>query len=119
MACASRIAKFTVSIVTLPITVAVVLFAISNRNLVEVHLWPLPGSLDLPLYVIGLATMVAGFLIGGLTAWFSGGENRQRARAAARNVRALETTLTDKRLETERMRAALPRAGTPTGATLG
>ena len=59
MARESRIAKLATSIVTLPITVAVVLFAVSNRNIVEVQFWPLPGTLDLPLYVIGLVTMDA------------------------------------------------------------
>lgn len=115
MARGSRIAKLTASIVTLPVTIAVVLFAVSNRNLVEVRLWPIPGSLDLPLYGIGLATMLAGFLIGGVTAWISGGENRQRARAAERDARALKAKLSDTRMETERIRAALPKPGAPTG----
>jgi uncharacterized integral membrane protein len=85
MARGSRIAKVATSIVTLPITVAVVLFAVSNRNIVEVQFWPLPGTLGLPLYVIGLVTMVIGF-------------------------RSLETKLSDSQSETEKARTVVPPA---------
>ncbi|MDA0341562.1 MAG: LapA family protein [Proteobacteria bacterium] len=105
MARGSSIAKLATSIVTLPITIAVVLFAVSNRNIVEVQFWPLPGTLDLPLYVIGLVTMVVGFLIGGVIAWLGGAESRHRARMAERDIRSLEIKLSDAQRETEEARA--------------
>ena len=110
MARESRIAKLATSIVTLPITVGVVLFAVSNRNIVEVQFWPLPGTLDLPLYVIGLVTMVVGFLIGGMIAWLGASESRHRARVAERDIRNLETKLSDAQSETEKARAVAPPA---------
>ena len=112
MARGSRIAKLAMSIVTVPITVAVVLFAVSNRNIVEVQFWPLPGTLGLPLYVIGLVTMVIGFLIGGMIAWFGAGESRYRARMAERDIRSLETKISASRSETEKARTVVPPAKT-------
>lgn len=108
MARRSRIARLTATVITLPITLAVVLFAVSNRQSVDLHFWPLPGSFDVPLYVIGLGTMVFGFLVGGITAWIGAGEARHRARVAERDARSLEARLTDVRAENDRIRAALP-----------
>ena len=113
MALGSSIAKLGVTIITLPITAAVVLFAVSNRHVVELQFWPLPGTLDLPLYIIGLVTMVAGFLIGGVIAWIGAGDSRHRARTAARNIQGLETKLSEARVQTEKTRSLLPPAGAP------
>ena len=113
MALGSRIAKLAATIITLPITLAVVLFAVSNRHAVELQFWPLPGTLDLPLYAIGLVTMVFGFLMGGVIAWLGAGESRHRARTAERDVRGLEAKLSEARDQSARSRSMLPPAGAP------
>lgn len=113
MATRSRIAKLAATIVTLPITLAVVLFAVSNRHVVALEFWPLPGSLEVPLYVVGLLTMVIGFLIGGVIAWLGAGESRQRARAAERDARDLEARLADARVEVDKVKALAPSATAP------
>lgn len=105
MATRSRIAKLAATVVTLPITLAVVLFAVSNRHVVALEFWPLPGSLEIPLYAVGLVTMVFGFLMGGVIAWLGAGESRQRARAAERDARGLEAKLADARVEVDKARA--------------
>lgn len=109
MARQSRLARAIASILTLPITIAIVLFAVSNRQLVDLHFWPLPDSLEVPVYSVGLLTMLAGFLIGGVVAWFSALETRQRARTAERKLQqALENSLSDTRGETARTTAISP-----------
>jgi putative membrane protein len=113
MATRSRIAKLAATIVTLPITLAVILFAVSNRHFVALEFWPFPGSLELPLYAVGLVTMVVGFLIGGIVAWLGAGESRQRARVAEREARSLETRLADAQSEVEKARALAPPANAP------
>ena len=114
MARRSTIAKLVATIGTLPITLVLVIFAVSNRHMVEVQFWPLPGGVNLPLYIIGFVTMVLGFLMGGLMAWMGAVESRLRARAAERNVRALETKLSKARDQAWKARAMLPPAVIPT-----
>ena len=60
-------------LITLPITLAVVVFAVSNRTPVEIDLFPLPWQPVLPAYLLVLASLFFGFLIGGTIAWLAGG----------------------------------------------
>ena len=67
-------------ILVFPATATAVLFAVSNRQQTEVQLWPLPYVIDLPIYIVGLAPLVIGFLIGALTMWYCGIRRRIRRR---------------------------------------
>lgn len=49
---------------TLFVALACAVFAISNRNLVDVALWPFSGSLELPLYALSLGTLIVGLALG-------------------------------------------------------
>lgn len=77
-------------LVTLPITLVVVVFAVSNRESVALDLWPFRFEAQLPLFLLVLGTLLVGFLIGAGVMWWSSGAQRQRARAARREVTALE-----------------------------
>lgn len=66
----------------LPAAVAVVLFAVNNRQLVDIDLWPLPFGASAPLFAIALGALVLGFLAGAVIAWLSGARGRRRARDA-------------------------------------
>ncbi len=79
--------------VTVPVAVVVVLFAVSNRASVSVTLWPLPVALAAPLYFVVLIALVGGFLVGGFVAWINAGRVRRTARARARRIAALERDL--------------------------
>lgn len=72
--------KYISWIITLPITVIAVIFAISNLNDIAVGFWPLEGTFSLPLYIAVLASFVVGFVCGGVVLWFSAGKVRRRAR---------------------------------------
>jgi uncharacterized integral membrane protein len=80
-------------VVTVPVAVIVVLFAVSNRAAVTVTLWPLPVRLEAPLYLVVLLALLAGFLVGELIAWINGRRARRAARAGAQRVEALEREL--------------------------
>ena len=67
-------------LITLPIAVVVVSFAVSNRGSVALEFWPLPGDMLLPVYLMVLAPLVVGFLIGAFIAWLSAGKHRELAR---------------------------------------
>jgi uncharacterized integral membrane protein len=75
-------------IISLPITIVIVLFAVMNRELVTLNLWPLPWDLAAPLYLLTLGCILFGFLVGLLVMWLSHGSSRRRARELARRVDA-------------------------------
>jgi lipopolysaccharide assembly protein A len=80
----------------LVVIVAVVLaaFAVSNRQIVALELWPLPWLLELPLYLAVLGALLLGLLAGALAAWAGAGRGRRVARAQRRRIAALERELT-------------------------
>jgi putative membrane protein len=73
--------------------VVVALFAVSNREVVSLGLWPLPFVLDLPLYLVILAAWLIGLLVGALCAWFAGRHGRGEGRRRLRRIAALEREL--------------------------
>lgn len=62
--------------------IVLVVFAVSNRQAVTVSLEPLPFILDLPLYLlvflVFLAGLVFGAILGRLNAWAAARRKRQR-----------------------------------------
>lgn len=81
----SRLARLTAWVIGIPVAVVLVLFVVSNRQAVELALYPLPPFPEpVPVYLIGLGGLFAGFLSGGLIAWWSGRRWRRRARDEAR-----------------------------------
>jgi len=77
-------------IITLPIALFAVLFAISNRDPVTFALWPTPFTLEAPIYLATLLALVVGFVAGGVIAWAAQHRNRTRARRAEDRVFYLE-----------------------------
>lgn len=75
-------------IISLPVTIVIVLFAVMNRELVTLNLWPLPWDLAAPLYLLTLGCILFGFLFGLLVMWLSHSGSRRRARELARRVDA-------------------------------
>src|SRR3546814_7084194 len=77
-------------IVVAPIMRIAVLFAISNRQTVMLGLWPLPYEISVPVYLIAMLPLAAGFIAGGMVAWIGAGKARARARAGTRQINAQE-----------------------------
>jgi len=81
-------------IITLPLTVIVVVFAVMNRASVHVELWPWPWDAEAPLFVLIGVTFILGFLVGAIAMWVSGGRHRRMIRelsqANVRNSRELK-----------------------------
>lgn len=74
-------------------TVAVLVFALSNRQEVEVVLLPVYEPVNLPLYLVALGLMATGFTIGALLVWMNGGELRRERRLHKKRVKLLEKEL--------------------------
>jgi uncharacterized integral membrane protein len=73
-------------IVTLPIALLVILFALMNRQEVTLSLWPLPWDIGAPLFLFTLGAIVFGFLLGSLVVWVSHGTARRKLRSARREL---------------------------------
>jgi putative membrane protein len=77
-------------LITAPILLLLVLFALSNTAPVRLGLWPTGLSLEAPLSLVILAGMALAFLVGGLLVWISELAQRRRARRAEHAIRLLE-----------------------------
>ncbi len=70
-----------------------ILFAASNRETVDLTLWPLPFSLPAPVYAVALSAVAVGVVWGGLIGWFAAIRARRRARLETRRADSLEADM--------------------------
>jgi uncharacterized integral membrane protein len=89
------------------IAILLVVFAVSNMMRVTLVFWPLPVSLEAPLYLVVLLGFLVGFLAGELVAWVNASRVRRAARERARRIETLERDLAAAQ---KRLDAALPGA---------
>ncbi len=89
-----------------PLLVVAVLFALSNRQAVDLSIWPLPFEVPVPVFVVALGGLAAGFFAGGVVAWFGAGRTRARARGAERALRNREVEIEDLRRRLKRAEIA-------------
>ena len=91
--------KIVTALILVPTAVVLVTFAVANRQSVVVSLDPLDQAhpafaLALPLFALLLAVLIAGVVIGGITAWVRQSKWRRAARLAQGEARALKAELT-------------------------
>ena len=85
-------------ILTLPLALIAVAFAIANRQSVTLDLWPFQLAVGpLPFFVWFLGALFMGILTGGMAVWLTGRKVRRRARSAERRARELERELAAQR----------------------
>ncbi len=77
-------------IVIFIVCVPLVMFALSNTEIVRLGLWPTDLTIEVHLSLAILIAMAIAFLFGGVLVWFSALSQRSRARRAERVVRQLE-----------------------------
>jgi uncharacterized integral membrane protein len=85
--------KMISSIFGLIILALVLCFALSNRQDVNVTLWPLESSWQTPLYLVGFVPLVFGLVFGGLWGWIGGVPHRLRARRLNKELGALNSKI--------------------------
>jgi len=76
-----------------------VLVAVSNAQLVQLALWPLPHIIVMPVYLLVIAMLMLGVLAGLGIGWWAGRHHRRRAREAGGEAARLDR-------EVARLRAA-------------
>ena len=87
-------------LVTLPFGALLIAFAVSNRSLVTIELWPLPWSLHLPLFLPLIGGTALGLAMGAGLVAISRGYWRRRARRALKRAEAAEAELARLRTQT-------------------
>ncbi len=73
-----------------PVLLILVIFALSNRQVVQLGLWPTDIMVDAPLSITVLVAAGLFFIAGALMTWGSSVLMGARARQAERTVRQLE-----------------------------
>lgn len=73
-------------LVAAPLMILAVVFAISNRGLVEFGFWPFIERQAVPVFLAVFIAFTIGFFAGGIVAWIGGHRHRVRARVAERRV---------------------------------
>jgi uncharacterized integral membrane protein len=106
----STLRKVVAAVILVPLAVVIVAFAVANRQNVTVSLDPFnpdvpAASLTKPLFVVILAVLILGVIIGGVAAWL-------RQTKWRRTARRLEREVTNLRAEV----AALTRNSAPAAA---
>ena len=93
----------------LPFLLVIVLFALSNKQTVELTLWPTDFQLDMPLSLAALSLAFVFFLAGALMSWGGTLAARSRARRAEATVRQLRGQV--EALQARPVMAVLPPPG--------
>ncbi len=99
---AVRVVSF---VVVFPITVTVILFAVSNLHAVPIQLWPIPGEVEVPLSLVVLPALALGLLIGEVIAWAGELGHKRRANQAEKRAEDLEREIAVMRIREEELRA--------------
>jgi uncharacterized integral membrane protein len=71
------------------IAVILTVFALFNRQTVEVFYSPVHDPLSFPLYLIILSFLGMGFIMGGFVVWINAGHTRKLTRQQRRQITAL------------------------------
>jgi uncharacterized integral membrane protein len=80
-------------IVAFILCLPLVLFALSNTQVVGLGLWPMDYRIEVHLSLAILVAMAIAFLLGALVVWMSELSQRRRARRAERTIRLLEAQI--------------------------
>jgi len=97
-------------IILVPLSVALILFALANRQLTIVNFNPFvspealtaPG-VGVPLFLVIFAVLLIGVVLGGIAAWFAAGRVRRDRRRWQREAERL-----NRELESERRKHGIP-----------
>ena len=76
-------------------------FAVSNREIIDLIYSPIHDPLQVPLYLVALLFMAAGFVLGAVVTWLNGSKTRKLKRQQRKTIRALEKELGERSKDKE------------------
>ena len=85
-----RFGRLLAWLVTVPLLILLVLFAVSNRQPVDLALWPLPVGAAVPLYLLVLGAAFMCLILGLLIGWASQHSVRVEVRRQRREIARLQ-----------------------------
>lgn len=88
--------------------IVIMVFAIANRTVAPVSLFPFPIMVELPVYGIFLLGLAVGLLVGGIWIWLGSLAKRREASRMRNKVWALENQLNLLKQQEEKARAERP-----------
>jgi uncharacterized integral membrane protein len=95
-------------VITVPLILVLVVFAVDNRQTIELNLWPF-ATVTTRLFLLALGMLAVGVLAGALFLWVPLARWRLRARSHERRAIELEAALTESRAMVTELRGT-PRA---------
>ena len=75
------------------VAIVVSVFALYNRGDVTITWSPIHADFTLPIYILGLGFLGAGFILGGINVWLNGSGSRQKNRKTRKELKVLREEL--------------------------
>ena len=85
-----HISKLLGLIITVPILLVAISFAVSNTDIMTLRLWPFTTEVTMPTALALFIVLIFGFLIGAIAAFVGAGSLRKRLRNAEYRLRQME-----------------------------
>lgn len=92
--------------ILLLILLAVIIFAVSNRQEIMLSLFPLPFEVGLPLYLFFLVTLLIGYMWGLLSGSVASLKHRRNAKSEHKKAKALQDEVATLRVKQNRVAEA-------------
>ena len=80
-------------LITIPIIVVCVFWAVSNRQDIEIIFSPLHDPVTMPVYFLILGALALGFFVGATSCWFSMSGLRKQKREQKKEIKQLKKDL--------------------------
>ncbi len=108
--------KAALLLVVLPTAILLIALTVANRHAVTLSFDPFSPldpafGLEMPVFLLVFATLLAGIVIGGIATWLTQGTWRKSARANRAAAHAATREAAELRREVEKAHAALPAPG--------
>ncbi len=94
----STLRKVVAAVILIPLAIVIIAFAVANRQAVTVSLDPFnpdvpAASMTKPLFVVLIAVLILGVIVGGIAAWIRQTKWRRTARRLEREVADLRAEI--------------------------
>ena len=104
----TRFRRIVTALILVPLAIALIMFAVANREIVTVSLDPFDPAqpalaVRMPLFILIFVFLILGVLLGGFAAWLRQGRHRRASRALRSDISGLrrEIEILNSRMETQ------------------